>query len=94
MPCSAIPPDCDSVLEQLPPLLEGGRVVVDGPAGLTEATRAVSAPAAADGEARVRFTVDLPRSLHKRLKLAAVDRELPMSDLARQALGEWLKGLD
>lgn len=52
------------------------------------------APAAADGEARVRFTVDLPRSLHKRLKLAAVDRELPMTDLARQALGEWLKGLD
>lgn len=49
------------------------------------------APApAADGEARVRFTVDLPRSLHKRLKLAAVDRELPMTDLARQALGEWL----
>jgi hypothetical protein len=32
-------------------------------------------PADADGEARVRFTVDLPRSLHKRLKLAAVDRE-------------------
>jgi len=24
------------------------------------------------------------------LKLAAVDRELPMTDLARQALGEWL----
>lgn len=51
---------------------------------------AAPAPAAADGEARVRFTVDLPRSLHKRLKLAAVDRELPMTDLARQALGEWL----
>jgi hypothetical protein len=48
------------------------------------------APAAADGEARVRFTVDLPRSLHKRLKLAAVERELPMTDLARQALSEWL----
>lgn len=51
------------------------------------------APAAADGEARVRFTVDLPRSLHKRLKLAAVDRETPMTDLARQALGEWLDSL-
>lgn len=51
------------------------------------------APAAADGEARVRFTVDLPRSLHKRLKLAAVDRELPMTDLARQALSEWLDSL-
>ncbi|MFN9623495.1 MAG: hypothetical protein ACK587_11810 [Cyanobacteriota bacterium] len=44
----------------------------------------------ADPEARVRFTVDLPRSLHKRLKLAAVDRDLPMTDLARQALLEWL----
>ena len=43
IPCSAIPPDSDSVLEQLPPLLEGGRVVVvvDGPAGLSDATRAV-----------------------------------------------------
>jgi hypothetical protein len=54
---------------------------------------AAPAPAAADGEARVRFTVDLPRSLHKRLKLAAVDRETPMTDLARQALGEWLDSL-
>jgi len=50
-------------------------------------------PAPAAGEARVRFTVDLPRSLHKRLKLAAVDRELPMTDLARQALAEWLDSL-
>jgi hypothetical protein len=41
----------------------------------------------------VRFTVDLPRSLHKRLKLAAVERETPMTDLARQALGEWLDSI-
>ena len=51
---------------------------------------AVPASAAADGEPRVRFTVDLPRSLHKRLKQAALDREEPMTDLARRALGEWL----
>ena len=51
---------------------------------------AAPAPAAADGEARVRFTVDLPRSLHKRLKQAALDQEEPMTDLARRALGEWL----
>jgi len=56
----------------------------------TPSPAAAPASAAADGEARVRFTVDLPRSLHKRLKLAAVDRELPMTDLARQALSEWL----
>jgi hypothetical protein len=35
--------------------------------------------------------VDLPRSLHKRLKLAAVDRDLPMTDLASAALAEWLE---
>lgn len=49
---------------------------------------------APDDEARVRFTVDLPRSLHKRLKLAAVDRGLPMTDLAREALAEWLEEFD
>ena len=41
-------------------------------------------------EARVRFTVDLPRSLHKRLKLAALHRDKAMTDLAREALAEWL----
>ena len=63
------------------------------PAPPPPAPSPAAAPAPADGEARVRFTVDLPRSLHKRLKLAAVDRELPMTDLARQALGEWLDSL-
>ena len=47
---------------------------------------------APEPEARVRFTVDLPRSLHKRLKLAALERDQPMTDLARQALAEWLEG--
>jgi hypothetical protein len=60
----------------------------DMPARLPEV--APPASVAAEPEARVRFTVDLPRSLHKRLKLAAVDRDLPMTDLARQALMEWL----
>ena len=63
---------------------------VRGEAPAAPSTAAAPAPAAADGEARVRFTVDLPRSLHKRLKVAAMDREKPMTDLARQALGEWL----
>lgn len=43
-----------------------------------------------DREATVRFTVDLPRSLHKRLKLAALNRDEAMTDLARRALREWL----
>jgi hypothetical protein len=50
---------------------------------------AITPPSAGD-EARVRFTVDLPKSLHKRLKLAAMEGEKPMTDLARQALEEWL----
>lgn len=63
----------------------------DAPAAPPSQSPAPVASIAAEPEARVRFTVDLPRSLHKRLKLAAVDRELPMTDLARQALGEWLE---
>jgi len=63
---------------------------VPQPPAASPAVAPAPAPAAADGEARVRFTVDLPRSLHKRLKLAAMEQELPMTDLARQALGEWL----
>lgn len=56
------------------------------------APAAAPTPAAviAEPEARVRFTVDLPRSLHRRLKLAALNRDEAMTDLARQALLEWL----
>lgn len=55
------------------------------------ATTAPAVPPAAAEEARVRFTVDLPRSLHKRLKLAALNRDQPMTDLAREVLAEWLE---
>ena len=48
-------------------------------------------PPPAAEEARVRFTVDLPKSLHKRLKLAAVEKGLPMTDLARDAFEQWLQ---
>jgi predicted transcriptional regulator len=34
--------------------------------------------------------VDLPRSLHKRLKQAALNRDQPMTALVREALTEWL----
>lgn len=43
-------------------------------------------------EGRVRLTADLPKSLHKRLKRAALDRDQPMTALVRQALAEWLDG--
>jgi hypothetical protein len=41
-------------------------------------------------EPTVRFTVDLPRSLHKRLQLAAVEQQQRMTQLAREALTQWL----
>lgn len=70
-----------------------GAAFVKGEAMPAAAPAAVSpAPAAAEGEASVRFTVDLPRSLHRRLKLAALERDQPMTDLARRALLEWLEG--
>jgi hypothetical protein len=79
----------------MPPLSCGGMPLQHRPPSPPAPSPAAApAPVAADGEARVRFTVDLPRSLHKLLKLAAVERELPMTDQARQALDEWLKGLD
>ncbi len=59
-------------------------------AGTSAPAVAPAVPAAAE-EARVRFTVDLPRSLHKRLKLAALNRDEPMTDLARLILTEWLE---
>jgi hypothetical protein len=50
----------------------------------------VTEPVPAADEPRVRFTVDLPRSLHKRLQLAAVERSEKMTVLAREALAAWL----
>jgi hypothetical protein len=41
----------------------------------------------------VRFTVDLPEALHRRLKVAAMDRRQPMTQSARDALTEWLDSL-
>jgi hypothetical protein len=55
------------------------------------------APAAAvshsEPEAKVRFTVDLPRSLHRKLKQEALDRDQPMTELARDVLRAWLENL-
>ena len=70
--------------------VRGDAPAAPAPQPSAPSTAAAPAPAAANGEARVRFTVDLPRSLHKRLKQAALDLEEPMTDLARRALGEWL----
>ncbi len=77
---SALPPDAAAFVR--------GEAPAAPPAPTLAAVPA--APAAAE-EARVRFTVDLPRSLQKRLKLAALNRDEPMTDLARLILAEWLE---
>ena len=38
----------------------------------------------------VRTTVYLPKPLHKRLKGAAVEAEIEMSDIAEQAINDWM----
>lgn len=71
--------------------VKGAEPPAPAPATAPVATIPPAAPAA-EPEARVRFTVDLPRSLHRSLKQAALNRDQPMTDLARQALAEWLEG--
>ena len=78
---SALPPDAAAFLRGDAP----------SPAEPPAPPPAAAAPPAAVEEARVRFTVDLPRSLHKRLKLAALNRDEPMTDLSRRILTEWLE---
>lgn len=75
----ALPPDAAAFVRGEPPAAPPAPAPATAPA----------APAAGE-EARVRFTVDLPRSLHKRLKLAALNRDQPMTDLAREVLAQWL----
>jgi len=41
-------------------------------------------------ETQIRFTVDLPESLHRRLKLEAINRRQPMTNVSRDALADWL----
>jgi hypothetical protein len=77
---SALPPDAAAFVRGEAPAAPPAPTPAEPPA----------APTAGE-EARVRFTVDLPRSLHKRLKLAALNRDQPMTDLAREVLAEWLE---
>ena len=58
----------------------------------TEAPRAtrLPLPTKPEREGTVRFTVDMRVSQHKALKRAALDLELPMTDLIRHIVADWL----
>jgi hypothetical protein len=62
-------------------------------AGATASASAAPSASAAEDQKSIRFTVDLPEVLHRRLKVAAMDRRQPMTDLARVAFAEWLDGI-
>jgi hypothetical protein len=59
-------------------------------AGTTAPASAAPSVVATEDQKSIRFTVDLPEALHRRLKVAAMDRRQRMTDLARVALAEWL----
>ena len=65
-----------------------------GPEASAFVTGQPPAPAAAPAEKLVRFTVDLPVALHRRLKVAAMDRGEPMTGSAREAITAWLDNLN
>ena len=58
--------------------------------GSTAPVAAPSAASKADKEAKVRITVDLPKSLHKRFRAAAMDADSNMGDVVRHLVIEWL----
>ena len=64
-----------------------------GPEASAFLTGQAPAQAEAPAEKLVRFTVDLPVALHRRLKVAAMDRGEPMTGAAREAITAWLDSL-
>ena len=63
-------------------------------AGDPQATAPSPAPRSSLKEEKpVRFTVDMPEALHRRLKVAAMDRRQPMTEAAREAITQWLDSL-
>lgn len=42
----------------------------------------------------VRFTLDLPYSLHRRLRMKAIERGVPASAVTRELLERWTQGND
>lgn len=65
-----------------------------GPEASAFVTGQPPAPAEPPAEKLVRFTVDLPEALHRRLKVAAMDQRTPMTEAAREAITSWLDNLN
>jgi hypothetical protein len=63
-------------------------------AGAAPSATAAPTTAPVPAEKLVRFTVDLPVALHRRLKVAAMDRGEPMTGAAREAITAWLDSLN
>jgi hypothetical protein len=76
-------PAPEPVVEEPEPEQEPEPQILRNAAGL-ESLRA------SEREATVRFTVDLRVSQHKKLKMAALETELPMTKLIRHIIADWL----
>lgn len=63
-------------------------------AGAAPSATATPVAAPVEAEKLVRFTVDLPEALHRRLKVAAMDQRTPMTEAAREAITTWLDNLN
>jgi hypothetical protein len=63
-------------------------------AGAAPSATGAAAAGPVEAEKLVRFTVDLPEALHRRLKVAAMDRRQPMTKAAQQAITNWLDSLN
>ena len=50
-------------------------------------------PTKDDDEPTIRFTLDLKKSLHRKLKLAAVQKDIKMAELVRYVLEDYLQDM-
>jgi predicted HicB family RNase H-like nuclease len=62
------------------------KVAIKKPGGKTEAKADTANQWVSSREGSKRLTIDVPVSLHSRLKIEAVKSGMPMADLVRQAL--------
>lgn len=79
---------------------QAGKAAQDKTKAKAQAKPSESAPPAVNKKAKsadpdyVRTTIYLPKTLHKKLKGAAIDRDQEMSEIVEQLVFEWLENLD